>query len=441
MNQPLKRITQALFLGSLLAGTAYGATGVEQKAFNVAKSIVKNQKLGGTVSVFAVWTGVEQDNFLKALKPFTDATGIKVEYEATRDINAVLTTRVQGGNAPDVAVVPSISLLQEWAEAGKLIDLDGIVGTSTLERNFGAGFLDLGGYKNKTYGLFVNADVKGLVWYNARTYKGPKNPKNWDELAAWTSKTAASGTAPWCLGVESGAASGWVGTDWIENILLRQSGPKVYDQWYQGKLPWTSAEVKAAFQTFGKVAGDAKMVYGGSPNVLSTNFGDAATPMFGNNPRCFLHHQASFIPSFFEKNTPGVKAITDYNFFSFPDINPQYAGTIEVSGDMLGVFRKTPQTTALIKYLATPEAQAIWPSLGGKLSPNKRVPLSVLPNKLAVGFQKTLNGAKSVRFDASDLMPDQMNKAFWKSILDYVQNPSRLDQILGELEQTRKAAY
>jgi hypothetical protein len=55
----------------------------------------------------------------------------------------------------------------------------------------------------------------------------------------WSRQTAATGTTPWCLGVESVAASGWVGTDWIENILLRQSGAKKYDDWYNGKLSWT----------------------------------------------------------------------------------------------------------------------------------------------------------------------------------------------------------
>ncbi|GGJ31708.1 ABC transporter substrate-binding protein [Deinococcus roseus] len=446
MRSSVQHIHKALLLGAcstfFLAHSAFAATAdLEKKAFNYASSLVKGQKPGGKVSVFAVWSGVEQENFLRAIKPFTDATGIQVEYEATRDINAVLTTRVQGGNAPDIAVVPSISLLQEWAEGGKLTDLDGIVGTSVLEKNFGPGFLDLGGYKGKTYGLFINADVKGLVWYNTKTYKGPKNPKNWDELAAWASKTAAAGTTPWCVGVESGAASGWAGTDWVENILLRQSGPRVYDQWYQGKLPWTSNEVKSAFQAFGKVATDPKMVYGGPTTVLTTNFSDAATPMFGNPPKCFLHHQASFIPSFLEKNTPGLQAITGYNFFGFPNINPQYAGTIEINGDMVGLFKKTPQSALLMKYLASTEAQSIWPSLGGKLSPNKRVALSVLPNKMAAGFQKTLNGARSVRFDASDLMPDRINKAFWKAILDYVQNPSRLDAILQELEKTRQEVY
>jgi hypothetical protein len=127
----------------------------------------------------------------------------------------------------------------------------------------------------------------------------------------WSRQTAATGTTPWCLGVESVAASGWVGTDWIENILLRQSGAKKYDDWYNGKLGWTSPEVKSAFQAFGAVATDPKMVYGGPTTVLTTNFGDAATPMFAAKPGCFLHHQATFISSFFEKNTPGIKAVTD----------------------------------------------------------------------------------------------------------------------------------
>jgi alpha-glucoside transport system substrate-binding protein len=232
---------------------------------------------------------------LATVKPFEDATGVKVEYEGTRDINAVLATRVQGGNPPEIAGIPSLSLLEQWSSQGKRMDLDNVIGANTLKNTYSSGWLELGSYKDKTFGLFFSASLKGLIWYNVKTYKGPKTPRTWTELMNWSRQTAASGMTPWCLGVESGAASGWVVTDWIENILLRQSGAKKYDDWYNGKLSWTSAEVKNAFQAFGAVATDPKMVYGGPTTVLTTNFGDAATPMFAAKPACFLHHQATFI--------------------------------------------------------------------------------------------------------------------------------------------------
>src|SRR5205807_5640561 len=135
-------------------------------------------------------------------------------------------------------------------------------------------------------------------------------------------------------------------------------------------------------------------------------------------------HQASFITDFFVKGTPGIKPITDFNFFMFPDINPQYAGSAEVAGDLFGMFKDTPQARALIKYLTTPEAQSIWVKRGGALSPNKLVSLDTYPDQLARESAQIMTTAKSVRFDASDQMPDAMNTAFFKAVLDFVQNPS-----------------
>ncbi len=410
-------------------------------AKSAALQAAQGQKIGGTVNVMAVWGGEEKDKFLATLKPFEEATGIKVEYEGTRDINAVLATRLSGGNPPEIAGIPSLSLLEDWSAKGQLVDLDTIVGSATLKSNYSSGWLNLGAYKDKTFGVFFTAALKGLIWYNTKTYTGPKAPATWTELSAWTRAVAAKGTTPWCVGVESGAASGWAGTDWVENILLRQSGAKKYDEWYNGKLAWTSSEVKRAFQTFGSVVTDPKMVFGGPTTVLTTNFGDAATPMFATKPGCFLHHQATFISSFFEKNTPGIKAGTDYSFFGFPDISAQYKGSVEAAGDMFGMFKDTPQSRALIKYLVSSEAQAMRAKLGGVLAANKTVPQSAYPDIVSQGAAKILANAKTVRFDASDLMPGKMNDAFWKAILEYIQNPRNLDAILTKLDSVRKESY
>jgi len=396
---------------------------------------------GGKVSVLAVWGGNELENFRSVVKPFEEVTGIKVEYEGTRDLNAVLTTRVQGGNAPDIAALPGPAQLEQFVQGGKVVALNSILDMNAMRRDYAAGWLDLGSSGGKLYGVFTGVSLKGLIWYNPKQYTGPKAPKTWNELSAWARSQAQQGKTPWCLGVESGAASGWVGTDWIENILLRQSGPQTYDRWYQGKLAWTSPEVKSAFQTFGAVASDPKMVFGGPTTVLTTNFGDAGTPLFSGPPGCYLHHQATFIADFFTKNKPGVKAGEDFDFFGFPDFNTRYQGAIEAGGDNFGMFRDTPQARALLKYLLTPEAQAIWVKTGQVLSPNKRVPASVYPSALSRRAAGIIAGAKAVRFDASDLMPASMNEAFWKSILNYVQNPAKLDDILSGLEAVRKQAY
>jgi len=319
-----------------------------------------------------------------------------------------------------------------------------VLDQATMKDQYADSWLKLGQVDNKQAGIFIKASLKGPIWYDPKTFdkvSGGSTPKTLDDLMTLADKIAASGTTPWCIGFESGAASGWPGTDWLEDIVLRQSGPDVYDQWYQGKIKWSSAQIKQAWQTWGKIVGNAKQVFGGSATMLTTNFGDAGNPIFSNPPKCYLMHQGSFITDFFVKANPGIKPVEDFNFFMFPDIDAKYAGSAEVAGDLFGMFKDSPQARALIKYLTTPAAQAIWVKRGGALSPNSKVAAEIYPDKLSQQQAQIITSAKTVRFDASDLMPEAMNNAFWKAILDFVQNPGGLDGILANLDSVQADAY
>ena len=400
-------------------------------------------KIGGTVKVLASWGGSEQASFLAMVKPFEDKTGVKVQYEGTRDLNAVLTTRVQAGNPPDLAGLPGPGQMITFAKSGKLTALDGVVDQGTMKAQYGDTWLKLVQVNGKQYGIFIKAALKGLIWYDPKFFKdkGYAVPKTYDELNTLANKIKSSGTTPWCIGLESSATSGWPGTDWIEDYMLRQSGPAKYEEWFNGKLKWSSPEMKKAFQTWGTIVSDPKMVYGGGNTVLSTNFGDAANPMFLSPPKCYLNHQASFITDFFVKANPALKPVEDFNFFPFPDINTQFTGAQEVAGDLFGMFKDTPQARQLMQYLTTPEAQAIWVQRGGSISPNKQVSTDKYPDAISKQLATLLTGAKITEFDAGDLMPDAMSTAYNKAMLDYVTDPGKLDSILASLDATQAAAY
>jgi alpha-glucoside transport system substrate-binding protein len=385
-------------------------------------------QIGGTVSVLATWGGSEQDSFLAMVKPFEDQTGVKVQYEGTRD-NAVLTTRVQGGNPPQLA------------KQGKLVDLGNVLDMTAMRAQYSDSFIKLAQVDGKQVGIFIKAALKGPVWYNPKQFsaKGYTVPKTWDDLVSLSKKIADSGTTPWCIGLESGAASGWPGTDWLEDIVIRQSGPDVYDSWWQGKTKWSSPEIKKAWQTWGTIVADPKMVLGGKSAMVATAFGDSGNPMFQNPPKCYLHHQASFITDFFTKANPALKVGEDFNFFMTPDIDTKYSGAVTGAGDLFGMFKDTPQSRALMKYLTTPAAQAIWVKRGGALSANKQV--TDYPDKISADSAKALTSAGVFRFDASDLMPEAMNAAFWKAVLDYVNDPSKLDSLLANLDKVQADSY
>lgn len=398
---------------------------------------------GGAVSVLGVWGGSELDSFRAMVKPFETRTGITVQYEGTRDLNAVLTTRVQGGHPPDLAVLPGPGQIAEFARAGSLKPLDQAVDPGQMAHEYMRTWIDLGSVGGRLYSIVIKTALKGLVWYDPQTWAGLgyQVPITWGQLLSLTQTIAAGGKTAWCVGLESGAATGWPATDWIEILLLRAAGPGVYEQWYRHELPWTDPRVAAAWQRFGQIVANPKNVYGGTPAVLATNFGQAPFPMFAAPPGCYMHLQATFIQDFIHKQYPQLRPGRAVAFFAFPSIAPAYATDVEVAGDLVGMFNDTPQARALIRYLATAAAQEIWVKRGAALSPNSGVPLSAYPDSLSRRAAEMLVTSGAARFDASDMMPQAVTDAFYKATLDYVRDPARLTEILGRLEQVSRENY
>jgi alpha-glucoside transport system substrate-binding protein len=390
--------------------------------------------IGGTVSVVGSWTGEEQDSFLAMVAPFEDMTGITVEYTGSRDLAAQLTTGIAAGNLPDVAGLPGPGLMVEWYEQGALEPLD-FIDLEQYRADTPEGYADLGvADDGNLIGVFVKSAVKGLVWYNVEHWDG--EPGTWDELQQQAQQQAEGDTQAWCIGLESGAASGWPATDWLENIILRQSGPEVYDAWVRGEQQWSSPEIRQAWETFGEAVENA---HGGANYILTTNFGSAANPMFDDPPGCLLHHQASFITDFFQNEAGATEG--DYDFFPFPDIEAQYSDSVVGAGDLFGMFNDTEQARLLIQWLLEPEAQQIWVERGGALSGNRNVPLEAYPDEVSRRSAEMLQQAQTFRFDGSDMMPNAMNDAFFGATLDFVQNPGQLDSILQRLDQVQQDAY
>jgi alpha-glucoside transport system substrate-binding protein len=391
---------------------------------------------GKTVSVIGTWGGDEQAAFLKMVAPWEQQTGAKVKYTGTRDINTILTTGVASGVLPDLAGLPGPGQMAEYAQAGKLQPLDDVLDTGTYESETAPALVNLGKTDGKVYGVFIKAAVKGLIWYNVKAHDyGSAAPKTWEELTSQGKANQGKAQALWCLGIESGAASGWPATDWVEDLVLRTAGPDVYAKWYAGEVKWSDPAIKKAVQMYAtEVVGES---FGGGKTAVATAFGNAGDPLFTDPPGCQFLHQASFITGFSQFKSH--RAGTDYNFFPFPDIDPQYAGAVEGAGDLFGMFHGTAAAKSLMRYLVTAQAQDIWVKIGGALSANKNA--NSYPDEVSKRSAEIIANAKSFAFDASDSMPTAMNDAFWKAMVALTNGSKSVDQVLADLDAAQKDAY
>jgi len=454
MKKPLLWIVVLVLSISMIA--AFSLAGCKAKAAAEEEAVVEEEApaeeaaeeaapveetRAGVVTVLGTWGGDELTNFQEAVFPFTDETGIGMAFEGTRDLAAVLTIRVEAGNPPDLAILPNPGQMYELAESGELVDISQFMDIGELETNYAQAWLDLASYNGTLYGIFYKVANKSLIWYDPSAFSaaGYEIPTTWDELIALSDKIVSDGKTPWAIGFESGAASGWPATDWIEDIMLRTAGPDIYDQWVNHEISWTDKAIKTAWEVFGEIVRNEEYQYGGSTGTLTTAFGDAPAALFTSPPGAYMHRQASFVTGFFPE---GLEAGTDYDFFPFPSIDSAYGTPVLGGADLIVVFNNTPEVQELVKYLATAQPQEIWATLGGGfISPNKAVSLDAYPDELTRKMAEMVVNAEVFRFDASDLMPAAVGSgSFWTGTLDYVSGED-LDTVLEEIEDSAVDAY
>jgi alpha-glucoside transport system substrate-binding protein len=109
------------------------------------------------------------------------------------------------------------------------------------------------------------------------------------------------------------------------------------------------------------------------------------------------------------------------------------------------VFRTNPAVQALVKYLATGQAQTIWAKRGGYTAPAKTVAASAYPDAITRATAVAVGKAKVFRFDLSDLQPASfggtVGQGEFKIFQDFLKNPKNVDGIAAALEKSAAAAY
>ena len=370
------------------------------------------------VEVFGPYNGSEAALFAASFAPFEEQTGIDVRYIGTGSFSKDIQNRVSDADYPDVALFPQPSIIRDFVHQGLLVPLsnDSVSTRMTSDADVRAG--TVGG---TAYAVWYRAVVKSLVWYQPEVFedRGYEVPESWQEMMSLTERIETDGLTPWCLSMESFAATGWVGTDWIEDIVLRQHGPELYDQWVQGTVTFEDEAIIQAFETFGEIVHTPGRVFGGTHRILNEPWPNAQTPMFDIDPGCLMYRQASFQ----ETNLPSWVAIGEtVDVFVLPAWD-EGEPPILTSGDLAAAFNDRPEVKAFLAFLATPEAGEAWAAEGGFTSPHPEFD----PDAYATDFDRRmgeiLQKAEVVRFDGSDLMVSAVGTGtFWTGIQSYVRS-------------------
>jgi alpha-glucoside transport system substrate-binding protein len=382
--------------------------------------------IGGTIQ------DEEADRLVSSWKDFESCTGITIKYQGTKEFEAQIAVLAEGGKAPDIGIIPQPGLFNKLADAGFLKKAPQAV-EANVDKWWSA---DWKGYGTAADGSFyaapLMASVKGFIWYSPAEFKakGYTVPTTLDEMMTLTAKIAADGQVPWCAGVGSGDATGWPGTDWVEDYVLRQAGADTYDKWVKHEIAFNDPAIVKAFDSVGEVLKNPAYVNGGLGDVssiISTEFGDAGLPILDG--KCALHHQASFYEGFWKKaDGSAVKVAPEGDVYAFllPPVSADAGSAVTGGGELVGAFDSSDEITAVLSYLSSDTWANNRVKLGGVISANTGLDPANAGSDILKQSVETLQDPKTVfRFDGSDLMPGAVGTdSFWKGIVSWLSGDS-----------------
>ena len=428
-------------------GGATPTTATEETGGETVAALPQGQELanayagmykGTVVTMAGPFTDQDEVVFNDSIKPFEDKTGIDIQYTGSKEFEANINIRLDGGDRPDIVDYPQPGLLKYAVQKGYAIDMTKLINPDWIKQNYSQAWQDLakmtGPDGEIVAGIWARANGKSFVFYPKKAFDaaGYVVPTTWDEMMALTQQIADDGDTPWCIGIESGAATGWTMTDWIEDVMLRVTSPENYDAWVAGELKFNSPEVNLALDYIEEIWFNDAYVYGGRKAIPTINFGDAPKPMFEDPPKCWFNRQGNFVTTFFpEEAVPGVY----YSFFYFPPIDPQYGKPVLGAGDIYAVFNDRPEVRAVIQYFSTGESLKVWVESGGAILTHNDADLNWYVDPVTRGVAETIRNATVFRFDGSDMMPGAVGAGtFWKYMTDYVSGSITRQEALDAID-------
>ena len=390
---------------------------------------------GKDVSVYTSIVAPEDKPHIDSWKVFEDCTGADVTYEGSKEFETQLQVRVQSGNPPDIAYVPQPGLLQTLVGTGKVVEAPDTV-SANVDKWFGEDWRSYGSVDGKLYAAPLGANVKSFVWYSPKMFadNGWEIPTTWDDMLALSDTIAATGVKPWCAGIESGEATGWPATDWLEDVLLRSVGPDVYDQWVAHEIPFNDPAVVESLDNVGAILKNDKYVNGGIGDVSSiatTAFQDGGLPILDG--KCALHRQASFYAANWPEGTD-VSENGDVFAFYLPAMGEEFGNPVLGGGEFVAAFSDAIEVQAFQTYLSSDQwanEKAKATPNGGWVSANTGLDIANLVSPVDKLSGEILQNPDAVfRFDGSDMMPGEVGSgSFWKEMTNWITGESTQDAL------------
>ncbi|HSM57237.1 MAG TPA: ABC transporter substrate-binding protein [Candidatus Sulfomarinibacteraceae bacterium] len=383
---------------------------------------------GDEVTMLYQWAGVEEENLNRVLQPLIDACGITLSPESSRD-QGLLDTRVQAGTPPDI-VFWTFRQAQQYQDV--LVPMTDL---GVHEENYADFWREAGTLGGEWLALPVKADPKTLVWYSPVNFEafGYEVPATWEELEDLVEQMVADGNVPWSMGLESGDATGWTGSDFIQDILQVKQGPDYVRGIIDGTVPYDDAGVRNAYELYGAWAADPAYTVGGAQGTLSTAFLDAIYKVFSDPPEAMMVEQSGFAGGAIAEQFPELTYGVDYDFFKVPGADSLQGGT-----SWMMAFSDEPAAQALVAYLSSDAGGVKWAEVGFDLTPNS-AGTDAYTDPALLKKAEMLAETEDFVPDLGDSIPSGFGNAEWTAIINFL-NGESLDVVLPRAAEVQADA-
>jgi glucose/mannose transport system substrate-binding protein len=367
----------------------------------------------GNLEVFSWWTSGSESAALKALfdaytkaNPGSKITNGAVAGGGGSNAQAVLQTRLQGGQAPDVWQTHPGAAIGEYEKSNILADVSSVYTDGKFADVIPKALVDAVSKEGKQYGVSTGAHRGNVLWYSTKALAKanitvPATGYTTDAFLADLAKLKSAGVTPLCLGAKDTFAT----AELFENTLLGKGGASGWNALTTGGAKWDSDQVKTAADQFGKMLAFADS----DASALSW---DQATKKLGSGDCAF---EAMGDWAYGELLKDGLKEGTDFGYTAHPGTEGAFMAVV----DTLVVSANAKNKDAAMKFMATigtKETQLAFSKAKGSVPMRTDVDVSSLP-KYQQGAAASF---KSDEITQSIVHGEAMNPQFSQALSDAV---------------------
>ena len=380
----------------------------------------------------------QMDYFIEELEQISKSENIKISYIPVSDIETYLIETNESDT--DLALIPNPQGVVNLGERGIAKPIENSIDKAIIEDRFSSYLLEITTSKKKNinYGVWFRLIPNSLVWYDVEKFKsiGSPNFNSYEEMVLFTKEFSSSGNHLWCLDIESGASTGWIATNWLEDLILHQQGPEIYDQWSNQEIVSGSDEITLSILDIGKLIFIKDAVFGGNKRIVRKEFRNNYKNLTDETNSCIFSWSGHFASSYFPKDKEyGI----DYDFFKFPSLNNKEA--MVGIGDALIVINESKESRKVLNALISNDFGKSWLSKNDStyISANMNSEISTLTNKQTIketGLIKKSLESNLFRYDASELMERRIGSdTLWYAMFKYIELTSLyIDEVTEELD-------